>query len=333
MHPLLKQNPGSAPAIISPSCYGVTTTSKIAGIVTYGLILVVSLVGNTLIVVIVYKTPALRKPINYFIANMAISDLQYSIFWLPWRMSDLYTNSLIIGGEFGQALCRFVPFFSNVSTEVSIQNLILMAVDRFEVVVFPLRPPLFRSKLCPFIILAMWVIAVAVNSSFLLAYQLVEYSGTKQCVLRWKKEFGKSSSYADYLLALYILFIYISVMLLAILYSIILIKMKTRVHPGEQSINTQQQRNRRNGRVFRMSVAIVLVFMICFLPLTTNVLILQYGGGFRHFSCGFLLYVFVTSYMASAYGAINPIICFIFSSNFRQGLKRLINGHSVAVQQ
>ena len=248
-------------------------------------------------------------------------------------MSDLYTNSLIIGGEFGQALCRFVPFFSNVSTEVCIQNLILMAVDRFEVVVFPLSPPLFRSKLCPFIILATWVIAVAVNSPFLLAYQLVEYSGTKQCVLRWEKEFGKSSSYADYLLALYILFIYISVMLLAILYSIILIKIKTRVHPGEQSINTQQQRNRRNGRVFRMSVAIVLVFMICFLPLTTNVLIPQYGGGFRHFSCGFLLYVFVTSYMASAYGAINPIICSIFSSNFQQGLKRLINGHSVAVQQ
>ena len=125
-----------------------------------------------------------------------------------------------IGGEFGQALCRFVPFFSNVSTVVSIQNLILMAVDRFEVVVFPLRPPLVRSKLCPFVILATWVIAVAVNSPFLLAYQLLEYSGTKQCVLRWEKEFGKFSSYADYLLALYILFIYISVMLLAILYSI-----------------------------------------------------------------------------------------------------------------
>lgn len=40
--------------IVFPSCYGVTTTSKIAGTVTHGLILVVSLVGNALIVVIVY---------------------------------------------------------------------------------------------------------------------------------------------------------------------------------------------------------------------------------------------------------------------------------------
>ena len=187
-----------------------------------------------------------------------------------------------------------MPFFSNVSIVVSIRNLILTTLDRFEVVVFPLRLPLDRSKLRPFIILATWVIAVAVNSPLLLDYQLVEYSGTKQCVLRWEKEFGKTSSYADYLLVLYILFIHISVTLLAILYSIILIKMKTLVHAGEQSINSQQQRNRRNRHVFRISVAIVLVFVICFLPLTTNVLILEYGGGFRHFSCGFLLYVFVT---------------------------------------
>ena len=112
---------------------------------------------------------------------------------------------LIIGGEFDQALCRFEPFFSNVSIVVSIRNLILTTLDRFEVVVFPLRLPLDRSKLRPFIILATWVIAVAVNSPLLLDYQLVEYSGTKQCVLRWEKDFGKTSSYADYLLVLYIL--------------------------------------------------------------------------------------------------------------------------------
>ena len=35
----------------------------------------VLLTGNSFIVLIVYKPPALRKPINYFIANMAMSDL------------------------------------------------------------------------------------------------------------------------------------------------------------------------------------------------------------------------------------------------------------------
>ena len=37
------------------------------------------------------------------------------------------------------------------------------------------------------------------------------------------------------------------------------------------------------------------------------------------------VYYYVTYYMAVGYCAINPIICFAFSSNYREGLKRLIN--------
>ena len=53
---------------------------KAGATVAYSLILVVSLVGNFLVVLIVYKTPTLRKPINMLIANMAMSDLIYPIF-------------------------------------------------------------------------------------------------------------------------------------------------------------------------------------------------------------------------------------------------------------
>ena len=151
-----------------------STTWKIGGTVTYCLFIIVSLAANSLIVMIVNKTPNLRKPINYFIANMASSDLQYPISWIPWNMSQLHTNSFPIGGKLGQALCKLVPFFGNVSFVVSIQNVILITVDRFGVVVFPLRFPLIRSKLCPFYILATWIVAVAVNSPFLFTFELVE---------------------------------------------------------------------------------------------------------------------------------------------------------------
>ena len=131
-----------------------STASKIGGTVTLCLIFVVSLVANSLIVMIVYKTPNLRKPINFFIANMASSDLLYPIFSIPFKLSHLHDNSFLIGGQLGQALCKLVPFFGDVSFVVSIQNLILIAVDRFGAVVFPLRSLLIRSKLCPFFIFA-----------------------------------------------------------------------------------------------------------------------------------------------------------------------------------
>ena len=300
------------------------TALKIGGTVTYCLIFIVSLVANSLIVMIVYKTPNLRKPINYFIANMASSDLLYAIFWMPWNLSHLHTNSFLIGGQLGQALCKLVPFFGNLSFFVSIQNLILIAVDRFGAVVFPLRSPLIRSKLCPFFILSTWIVAVAVSSPDLFTNELVENPEGTLCVVEWKKAFGESSSFASFVLASFSLFIYIPVLLLVILYSIIVIKLKTQAHPGEQSANSQQQRDRRNRNVLHMSIAIVTVFVFCWLPNSINFLIMLYQNTLTHLSCSFWIYYKVTGYILTAYCAINPVICFMFSSNYRKALKRLI---------
>ena len=310
-------------SIESSSCFSSTTAYKIGGTVALSLILAVSLMANSFIVLIVYKTQTLRKPINYFIANMAMSDLLYSIFQIPFRLSMLHTTSWLIGGKFGQALCKLVPFFRDVSIIVSIQNLILIAVNRFGAVVFPLRSPLIKSKLCPFFISATWIVAAAIFSPYLFTIELVDYSGEMWCVMRWKEVFGESSSFADYVLVDPILFTYIPLVLLVLIYSIILIKVKIQAHPGEQSANTQQQRNRRNRNVFQMSTAIV-VFLFCWLPLKTNILVL-WSSSFMDFSCDFWLYFEVTYYMSYGYFAINPIICFVFSSNYRQGLKRLMN--------
>ena len=298
------------------------TARKIGGTVTYCLFIIVSLAANSLIVIIVYKTPNLSKPINYFIANMASSDLLFPVFMIPWNLSRLHTTSLLIGGPLGQAFCKLFPFFGEVSLTVSIQNLILIAVDRFGAVVFPLRSPLIRSKLCPLFVLATWIVAAAVTSPYLFATEIVEFPRRTACVVNWKKAFGESSSFFSYLLAMYILLTYIPVMLLVILYSIIVIKLKRQVHPGEQSANTQQQRKRRNRNVLQMSIAIVTVIVFCWLPRSIEVLIAQHIS--THFSCSFWIYDVVTLYMVNAYCAINPIICFMFSSKYRKALKRLI---------
>ena len=250
---------------------------------------------------------------------MASTDLLYPLSWIPLSLSGMDTDSFLIGGQLGQALCKLLPFFGNVSVVVSTQNLILIAVDRFGAVVFPLRSPLIRSKLCPFFILATWVIAIVFFSPDLFTIELVEYLEGAWCVRKWKRVFGESSSFASFLLPYNIVFTYIPVLLLVILYSII--KLKTQVHPGEPSTNNQQQRKRRNRNVFQMSIAIVTVFVLCCLPFSTSHLMIAYQHSSAHFSCSFQLYFDVTYFLIHAYCAINPIICFMFSSNYRKVLK------------
>ena len=57
---------------------------KIGKTFAYCLIFIVSLAGNTVIGIIVYKTKTMRKPINFFIVNMAMSDLLVPIFLIPF---------------------------------------------------------------------------------------------------------------------------------------------------------------------------------------------------------------------------------------------------------
>ena len=296
---------------------------KIGQTIAYNLILLSSLVGNSLIVLIVYKTPALRKPINMLIANMAMSDLLFPIFLFPVRLSELHVGSWLIGGNLGQALCKIHVFLSDVSTLVSIQSLVLISVERFGAVVVPLRPPFINRKLCPYLIVGSWILAVAFFSPYLFAFKLVEYPEGMWCELQWEEAFGETNSLFIHDLVEAIVFFCIPVVLLVILYTIILIKLKQKVHPGEQSANIEEQQTRRNKKVLKMAIAINLAFFICWAPLLFDRIIYYFAPDLLS-SCIVLVYYFVVPFITYANCVINPIICLMFSNNYRHALKRLV---------
>ena len=297
---------------------------KVGETVAYSLILVVSLGGNSLIVLIVYKTPTLRKPINMLIANMAMSDLLYPIFLCPVRLADLHAGSWLIGGTLGQALCKIHPFLGEISMVVSIQSLVLITVDRYAAVVVPLRSPLISRKVCRCLIVGTWILAAAFYSPFLFTFNLVEYQEEKWCKNQWEVIFGENSAFGIYILSAFILFYYIPFVVLVILYSIILIKLKKQVHPGEQSASAEEQRTRRNRNVLKMTIAIVVTFFICWIPFSIQVVTIYFVPKIT-LDCKFRVSSFVALFLAYTNCAINPIICLTFSSNYRQALRRLVN--------
>ena len=167
---------------------------------------------------------------------------------------------------------------------------------------------------------------MAVLSPLLVTYKLVKYQERLICVSLWIEAFGENT-YPNYALAVIVVFFFIPFVLVVVLYSIILMKLKMQVHPGEQSANADEQRNRRNRKVLKMAIAIVVVFFVCYMPYFSNFLIFSLSAPSSSilFSCSFRLYHIVTVYVSNTNPAINPIICLIFSSNYRQALKRLVN--------
>ena len=112
------------------NCYYIYNASatKIGASLIYCLMFVVSMVGNIFIGIVVYKTKNMRKPINFLIVNMAMSDLLFPIFLFPRIVTRLYVDSWLISGSLGQALCKLLTFLADTSASVSIQSLVLIAV-------------------------------------------------------------------------------------------------------------------------------------------------------------------------------------------------------------
>lgn len=182
----------------SINCSEYPTAERVAKTLAYCVIIVVSLTGNILIGSIVFKVKSMRRTINYLIVNMAMSDLILPIFAVPRILTRLYLGYWLIDGHFGSALCKLVYFLQDVSNAVSIQSLVLIAVDRFGAVVFPLRRPVVSAKLCPYFILSTWIVAMALHSPYFFARKLDYSEGLLRCALQWEEAFGESSSEASY---------------------------------------------------------------------------------------------------------------------------------------
>jgi hypothetical protein len=162
---------------------------------------------------------------------------------------------------------------------------------------------------------------MAIQSPELVAFKLVEYPGGLVCSRHWNEAFGESSSFDYYTASIIVVLYFIPLVLIAILYIIIYLKLKSQKIHSEQSVNAGQQRQQRERNVLKMSIAIVLGFAVCWLPLAIYLLLVSFVSDI--WSCGFLYFIIVAVFMARANCAINPCICFIFSRNYREGLKTL----------
>ena len=49
----------------------------------YGLVFIFALLGNVLVIAVIFKDPTMRNVTNYFILNLAVADILVAIFVLP----------------------------------------------------------------------------------------------------------------------------------------------------------------------------------------------------------------------------------------------------------
>lgn len=94
--------------------------------ITYSLIVVTSIVGNVTIIWIILAHRRMRTATNYFIVNLALSDLLMSAFNTIFNFIYASHNVWYFGEEF----CRFQNWFPITAVFVSIYSMTAVAAER-----------------------------------------------------------------------------------------------------------------------------------------------------------------------------------------------------------
>ena len=65
--------------------------------IAYSIIFLLGIIGNSLVVSVVYRNARMHSVTNYFIVNLAIADMLVCLFCLPITLlSNLYTGEICI---------------------------------------------------------------------------------------------------------------------------------------------------------------------------------------------------------------------------------------------
>ncbi|XP_076377106.1 5-hydroxytryptamine receptor 7 isoform X1 [Megalopta genalis] len=100
-----------------------------------GTIIVGTVIGNILVCVAVFLVRKLRRPCNYLLVSLAVSDLCVALLVMP--MALLYEISG--NWSFGAIMCDVWVSFDVLSCTASILNLCMISVDRFCAITKPLK--------------------------------------------------------------------------------------------------------------------------------------------------------------------------------------------------
>ena len=176
--------------------------------VAYIFISLISFFGNILLLVVIFKNKQLRRSMNHFVFNMAVSDLFNPLTVMTMKIIEIISRSsswkVNSPWLLGNILCKLAYFLPDVSLVVSIGSLLLIAIDRLFAVVFPLKAKLITSKVRLISILSTWLVAITIHAPYFYSFKLIPVESETYCVLNWGPAFDHMKTHRKFVKATYV---------------------------------------------------------------------------------------------------------------------------------
>ena len=304
-------------------------TTKGVKIVFYCVVLLLSILGNSLLIVIIKRNKRMQTITNYLIANMAVSDILITVLAVPRQITEILfgPQRWLITGKFGSFLCKSVSFFQDISTAVSILSLVVIAIDRYRGIVFPWRKPLMKpAKLCKFIIPLIWLVSMGLHAVYFYTFRIITYDKKSYyCTLSWAPKFDQKNAQEIYYVILLVCLIAVPTCVLTSLYSVIILNLKRggiARCKGPSNCMTLR-RLKEDTKVVRNIIAILIAFMVCIIPINVYAILFYFVWDWK-LPCGMEGFAFAVYFILYSNASVNPCIYFTFNDKYRQGLLNIL---------
>ena len=285
----------------------------------YCIIFLLGVTGNALVVYVVVRNKSMQTITNIFITNLAFGDIMMCLFAVPFTPLGFFLNSWI----FGEALCHIVPMTLGVSVYVSTLTSTAIAIDRYFVIVHPFKPRM-KVYVCLLLILAIWIISVSISLP-LAIYQQVVWNEKDQayiCGELWPQPASRQFFTVTSLMLQYIVpcsmisFCYTKVSL------VLRQRSKMKIGSGRARENDQLEIKRKR-RTNKMLIAMVSIFVCCWLPLNIVHIIAEYDPAFMRHT--YYVVIFFWSHVIAMSSTIyNPFLYAWMNENFKKEFKTVI---------
>lgn len=284
--------------------------------VLFGLIVLIGLFGNALVVIVVACNQQMRNTTNLLIINLAMADLLFIVFCVPFTATDY----AIPYWPFGDTWCRTVQYLIIVCAYASVYTLMLMSLDRFLAVVYPIASIAIRTERNTYLAIGvMWlVILVACVPVFLAHGQLsYTYDHQEHQICTFLQE---ENNYPAFQISFFLSSYVIPLALICGLYVIMLKRLWYGVAPGGH-VSAESLRGKK--RVTRMVVVVVVIFAVCWCPIQV-VLVLKSVDEYELTTFSVVLQI-VSQTLAYMNSCVNPILYAFLSENFRKAFRKVIS--------
>lgn len=276
-----------------------------------------SVLGNGLILLVIHRSRRSEWTTNYFVLSLGLTNLTIPFMSVLWTMIWILRGSWL----FHSATCKLSLFFNFLNSGVSAGLIACLSLDRFYIIVHPLKFKMSRSQTKQLIIFV-WIFMVCSAAPVLYFFESKEpittsSNGVNFCIVDFETMAWKVYIILFFLIAFFAPLLFTFVMYSRIIYAVITRNQRAKNFPNSFRRQTFRVPHSKI-KVLRMLFLQWLVFVCCCFPYFFILVLLT--STMIKVSLNFYVSLLLLCFSNSA---LNVAIYALFSADFRLGCKRV----------